>query len=124
LVEVMIAVSVLAIGVLAVFLLQASALRGSRSATITQEMSNIAQSELQLQREFSRHVMAPVSGESCRSVGTLVGFTCHVDVYPCDLASGTITCRNSSVTTAVARQVTVVVEGPGGARAEVSTVVR
>ena len=124
LIEVVIAVSILAVGVLAVFGLQSSALRGTRTATLAQELANIAQSELQLQREFTRHVTAPVSGETCRSGIALDVFTCTVDVLPCDYGGGAITCRNTSIVTAVARQIDVTVTGPNNEALKVSTVVR
>ncbi len=124
LVEVVIAVAILAIGVLAVFALQGNALRGTRGAVLSQEMANLAQSELQLQREFSRYVSAPVRGESCRSGIPADAFECVVDVLPCELSGGSIVCRNSSVASAVARQIDVIITGPGNAAFKASTVVR
>ncbi len=124
LVEVVVAVAILAIGVLAVFALQGNALRGTRSATIAQEMSNLAQSELQLQREFARHVSSPVWGETCRSGIAIDVFGCTVDVLPCELSGNSIVCRTSSVSDAVARQVDVTISGPGNQSVKVSTVVR
>lgn len=125
LVEVVVAIAILAIGVLAVFALQGSALRGTRTATIAQELSNLVQSELQLQREFSRHVNAPVWGESCRS-GIVRDdvYTCTVDVLPCEMAGSDLRCRAASVSDAVARQIDVTITGPGNQALKASTVVR
>src|SRR5690554_6776688 len=109
LVEVVIAVAILAIGVLAVFALQGNALRGTRGAVLSQQMAKLAQSELQLQREFSRYVSAPVRGESCRSGLPSDAFACTVDVLPCEMSGADIACRDASVTDAVARQVDVVI---------------
>ena len=116
--------AVLAIGVLAVFALQANSLRGTRSAVVSQEMANLAQSELQLQREFSRYVTSPVHGESCRSGIPSDAYECSVDVLPCEMSGANIVCRDSSVAEAVARQVDVVITGPGLAPFKASTVVR
>lgn len=122
LVEVMIALFILAVGVLAAFGMQANSLRGTRAAELSQTLANMGESELQLQRQFERHVTSPVTGESCRSIIGSAGFSCEVDVYPCSLVSGALTCSKTSVTDAVARQVTVRLSGPGNVRARVSTV--
>ena len=124
LLEVVIAVAVLAVAVLAVFALQGTALRGTRGAVLSQEMANLAQSELQLQREFSRYVSAPVHGESCRSGLPSDAFACTVDVLPFEMSGADIAFRDASVTDAVARQVDVVITGPGGATFRASTVAR
>lgn len=125
LVEVMIAMVILAVGVLAVFMLQATSLRGTRTAVVSQTLTNMAQSELQLQREFSRHVSATVTGETCRSIADdEENFTCEVRVYPCSLSGGALQCRTGSVTDADARQITVIITGRDGASVEVSTVVK
>jgi|SRR5690606_15157554 len=124
LVELLIALIVLAVGVLGAFAMQANGLRGTRTAAVMQTLSNMAESELQLQREFERHVTSPVTGESCRSEFSVDGFTCEVHVYPCAFASGQLTCTDTSVGVAVARQITVRVEAPGGSRYEAAVVVR
>ncbi len=123
LVEVMIALFILAVGVLAAFGLQANSLRGTRTAVVGQDLANIAESELQLQREFERHVTTVVIGETCRSASYDDGFSCQVDVFPCSLSAGSIRCVNGSVSTAVARQITVRVTGPGNTQYRASTVV-
>lgn len=125
LVEIAIALFILAVGILAAFGLQTNALRGTRTAEITQTMTNIAESELQLQREFERHVTHPVSGETCRSqLQASTGFTCSVDVYPCSLSGGALSCVNATVADAVARQITVRLTGPSNTQLQMSTVVQ
>lgn len=122
LVEVMIALFILAVAVLAAFGLQANSLRGTRAAELSQALANMAESELQLQQQFRRHVTSPVTGESCRSNFSEVGFSCQVDVYPCSLVGNALQCVKSTVSDAVARQVRVRVSGPGNVRFEASTV--
>lgn len=125
LVEVIVAMAILAVGILAVFMLQATSLRGTRTAAASQTLTNMAQSELQLQREFSRHVRSPVRGETCRSLADGDDrYDCEVRVFPCELVGGSLVCRNGDVATADARQVTVIVTARDGASAEVSTVVK
>lgn len=124
-VEVVIALMILTVGVLGAFAMQASALRGTTGATISQEVSNIAESELQLQREFYRVVELSNTGETCRSNFDSGLYTCTVDVHPCVRVLGDVECRQSSTSlmSVVARQVVVSVTGPGNRSIQVSTVV-
>jgi Tfp pilus assembly protein PilV len=123
LVEVLIAIVILAVGVLAASGLQTSALKGTRTAKISQTLSNLAQSELQLQQGFVRSVDDPTKGETCRSTSSAEGFSCSsVNIYPCELSSGALTCKDGSVSNPVAWQITVVVAGPDHKHFKASTV--
>lgn len=125
LIEVLVALAVVAIGLIAVAGMQTTGLRGTRSATETQVMSNIAHSELQLQRVFDRHVSGAVTEETCRSGGYGEQYECRVNIYPCELSSAALDCRNTTqVKNVVAHQVVVQVQGPGNSRVEAATVVR
>lgn len=124
LIEVVIAIAVLAIGVLAAFAMQVSALQGTRAATINQEMSNIAQSELELQRAFARTISGPGAGLTCRTAFEQPAYTCSVTVRACSFTAGALACGGSVTGTPAAWQITVSVQGPQGRQLQVSTVAR
>lgn len=123
LVEVVIAVAILAVGVLAAFAMQASALQATRTATITQDLSNIAASEIELQRAFVRTVASPAT-LPCRTAFEQPMYACSVTVLPCTYISGTLTCVNQNVVGPSARQITVTVTGPQNRTAVLSTITR
>lgn len=122
--EVVVALLILTVGVLAAFGLQASSLQGTQSATIIHEMSNIAERELQAQRQFKRRVEDfATQTPTCRtSFDDLFG--CSVSVFPCSLSGGTLTCQSATVAGPAAHQITVEVTGPQNRRVSVSTVVK
>jgi prepilin-type N-terminal cleavage/methylation domain-containing protein len=124
LIEVIIAVFVLAVGVLGAFALQATALSGSRNASELQELANVAASELEIQSEFRRSVGSAVLGGTCRTSGVLAGIGCVVDVYPCGASSSAITCTNANVTAVEAHQIVVRVTGVSGRSVQLSMVVK
>lgn len=122
--EVLVAVFILAVGVLGVFGLQASALSGSRVAVVVQELANIARSELEIQSEFRRLIGSPVVGESCRTLGVAPGYACTVIVYPCTATASSVSCVNSNVTQVAAHQVVVRVTSPDGREVSLATIVK
>lgn len=122
LVELMVALFILVVGILAAVGLQGTALRGTRSAVIAQELNNYAESELQIQREITRHSNTFVANQSCQIV-VPQGFECFVDVRPCELHVSELVCGNSTVEHPAARQITVRVVGATNARFQASTVV-
>ncbi len=126
LIETVVAVFILGVGVLAVFGLQASSLTSTRNATILQELNDLARSEVELQREFSRFTDAPVNGETCAVTTEPTGFACTVNVFPCQYAVGTdtLTCSNTTIIDAPAHQIVVTVTAPAGRSFTLSSVVK
>lgn len=126
LVEVVIAIGIIGVGLLALFGLQASALTSNRNATLLQELNDLARSELELQREFNRVVDTAVSGESCAVTTEPSGFGCQVAVFPCEylMASDRLSCGSAAVVDAPARQIVVTVSAPSGGSFRLSTVVK
>lgn len=106
LVEVLIAIVVLTVGVLAAFMLQSSALRANSKARIIQEVTKRAAAELELRRQGGS---TTGSGQACwTQAGD--GYTCTVDVQNCALTSGTFDC--SLPGTSDAQLITVTIVGP------------
>jgi prepilin-type N-terminal cleavage/methylation domain-containing protein len=107
LLEVVIAVAVLAVGVLAALGLQGTALNATGRARASQEVSKLAQAELAIRREMT---LAPVTNQACRTI-VPTGYGCTVTVSACSLASSTFSCTGT-IATPVAHFVTVNVTGP------------
>jgi prepilin-type N-terminal cleavage/methylation domain-containing protein len=106
LIEVVIAVAVIAVGVLAALGLQSSALSATGTARASQEVSKLAEAELAIRREMT---LAPVT-QPCRAT-VPAGYTCTVTVSACSLGSGTFSC-GGTIAAPVAHFVTVSVTGP------------
>lgn len=105
LVEVMIAVLVLGVGVLAAAGLQTSALQATRSAQATQQLASIARSELDVARG-TRYGQTEPETNACTTRPT----GCHVDVAPCTVSGGgSLDCTLALVATPDAHLVTVTV---------------
>lgn len=126
LIEVIIAIAIVAVGLLALFSLQASTLTSNRNATLLQELNDLARSEIELQREFNRVVETAVTGETCTVTTEPSGFGCQVDVFPCQyvLATDRLSCGTATIVDAPARQIVVSVSAPSGRTFQLSTVVK
>lgn len=123
LLEVIVALVVLTLGVLAAAMMQTTALRASNDATAIQGVTKLAEGELELRRSVSLST-SPGNSPECQSVGkdndgkpkVPVGYTCTVVVRPCQLSSTappTLSCPTSgTVTNPVADQAIVTVTGP------------
>ncbi len=114
LIEVLIAIVVLAVGVLAAASMQTSALSASNRARVAQELTNTARTEMERQREFARPGIDPAP--ECLSKNALPsGYTCTVTVAPCRITTATtppsLSC-GTGTGTVVADQVTVSVSRP------------
>jgi type IV pilus modification protein PilV len=107
LLEVVIAIVVIAIGVLAALGLQSTALRATGTARASQEVSKLAEAELAIRREMT---LAPVTDQTCRT-NVPTGYGCFVTVRGCFLASNTFTCTSTTQST-LSHLVTVRVTGP------------
>ncbi len=122
LIEVMIAMAVLSIGVLAAASLQTTSLSASSKARIIQEVTNTARTEMERQRQFVRTGTGPApASPSCLSTAP-TGYTCTVTVVPCRIVSNALSCGPGNGTV-LADQVTVRVVGPQASSVELRTVV-
>jgi prepilin-type N-terminal cleavage/methylation domain-containing protein len=127
LIEVLIALAVLAIGVIAASSLQASGLRHTVTARTIQEVTNTARTEMELQRQLVRTNNGELTNQTCATTALPTGVTCTlVRVTPCRIASGILTCASSGSGTIVADQIVVraVMVGPPARTVELTTVVQ
>lgn len=111
LVEVIIAIAVLAIGILAALALQSNALRASSTARAIQEVTKIADAELVVRRQGG-------TGTGCLTAAP-AGYTCTLVVQPCQVVSGAFSCGSGSA----AQLLTLTVAGPRDQSITVSTLV-
>lgn len=109
LIEVLIAIVVLAVGVLAAAAMQTTALRASNDARAIQGVTKIAEAEIEFRRQIDLTTPAG-KGTTCKTAVT-TGYTCVVDVLPCSLSATALSC-SSSASAPVADQATVTVDGP------------
>lgn len=110
LVEVLVALFILAVGVIAAATMQTTALRATHRGNIVQELTQLADAELEMQRQLE----TPTAGNTCLSGGK-TGFSCSTVTVPCKYvpASTTLECAAStSVAEQIAYQTTVTVRGP------------
>ena len=122
LIEIIIALSILSIGVLAAASLQGSALSASNRARVIQEVTNTARTEVERQRQFARTGTGPAAASpGCLSTAP-AGYTCTVTVVPCRIVSNALSCGTGTAPV-VADQVTVTVVGPQASSVELQTVV-
>lgn len=87
LIEVLVAIVVLAVGVLAAAAMQTSALRASNDARAVQEVTKLAEGEIAFRRQID---LETNSGNlsTCQSVSSLPsGFSCQVVIRPCRLVT-------------------------------------
>ncbi len=115
LVELLVALVVLALGVLAAANMQVGALNASSGAAISRQLTKLASAELELQRQLA----APTSRQSCLS-GSKTGYTCVTTVLPCSLTGTTFVCA-ASASPVVAYKVRVVTNGPRAGSFTLST---
>ena len=115
LVEVMVAMVIIAVGVIAAAGLQTTALKNTTKAQTVNEVTKIAENELSLQRQMDG------SGDQCETQISSE-YTCSVTVIPCNVQSGAISC-SSSIATPKAYQISVNVTGPQQNSVSLSTIV-
>lgn len=124
LLELLIAIVVLAVGVLAAASMQTSALSASNRSRVAQEVTNTARTEIERQRQFVRSGTAPaLASPTCLST-VPSGYTCTVTVVPCRIANTppVLVCATGTGTV-VADQVTVSVSRPQASPATLRTVI-
>lgn len=123
LLELLVAIVVLAIGVLAAASMQTSALSASNRSRIAQEVTNTARTEAERQRQFVRFGTAPAPPSPVCLSSVPSGYTCTVTVAPCRIVSGALTCMTTATGPVVADQVTISVSRPQNSPVLLRTVI-
>lgn len=109
LIEVLIAIVILAVGVLAAATMQTTALRASNDARAIQGVTKTAEAEIEFRRQID--LTATAGQEPTCKTTVATGYTCVVSVVPCSLSAAALSC-SSGVSSPVADQATVTVNGP------------
>ena len=121
LIEVLIAVAVFAIGILAAAGLQATSLRSSAQAEVSRTANQLLSAEMEHQRQSGRASLsgptAPSAGGTCGGVALPGGYGCEVELLHCayDTTSRAISCGDQALAEPKAYYLTVVVTPPGSA---------
>jgi Tfp pilus assembly protein PilV len=125
--EVIVALSVFTVGILAAVQLQASMLRAGQRATAVSEVTRMLAAELELQRHTANlRVVADPSGDgsqtfACQSAWVEGIAACTVTIERCTIADRALACGRQIVS-GPAYRVRVVVAGRNGEEADVTTV--
>lgn len=119
LVEVMIAVVILTVGVLAAAGMQTSGLQATRVSKAVQELNSTASTEMDVWRGSYLSSTTPE-----KRVCLTTGGACEVEVLPCALSGSSLDCTRASVSTPVAHVVTVRVSHAVGRDLELTSLVR
>lgn len=117
LLEVIVALVVLAVGVLLAATMQTSALRASSDASAVQGVTKFAEAEIELRRQIDLTASAGKAPTCITSVTS--GYTCQVEVRACQLSGSSLSC---SGTGSDADQVKVTVSGPRSKTVALTTV--
>lgn len=107
LLEVIVALVVLAIGVLLAATMQTSALRASSDATAVQNVTKLAEAEIELRRQVD--LTAPAGKAATCITSVTQGYTCQVQVRACQLSGTSLSCMGTG---SDADQVKVTISGP------------
>jgi prepilin-type N-terminal cleavage/methylation domain-containing protein len=121
--EVMVALGIFAIGMIASFALQMTSLSVSRRTEQVKTMNALATSTLEVKRqELRKNVTLSSTNQTCAT--TPSGYTCDVEVKPCSLSGSTISCSTTAVANPVGFYVTVNVSTTNQTPLSLSTLVR
>ena len=101
LIEVLIAIVVLAVGVLAAASMQTTALRASSDAKAIQDVTEFAEREIELLRQFE----LSSGSKDCSKLP----YNCNAVIRGCQLSGNSLTCAGTGTD---AHQITVTVTGP------------
>ncbi len=105
LVEVLIAILILAVGVLGAMLMQTTGLRATRTSQVVQSLNSDARSQIDLMRlRLATEVWTQPMTGGCDITGSS---TCSVEIRPCIVTGGQLDCNGSSVSQPAAHAVTV-----------------
>jgi prepilin-type N-terminal cleavage/methylation domain-containing protein len=116
LIEVMIAMMVIAVGVIAAAGLQATALKNTAKAQAVNEITKIAENELSVQRQLDL-------GDTTCQTQVSSGYTCSVAMVPCNIQSGAMICSSTVSSGIRAYQVSVSVADSRQNSISLSTIV-
>lgn len=124
--EVMIAIMIFAIGILAASALQFNTLRVNKQAETIKELTQLATSELELKRQYHRsNVYDASAGQNCDSLSSGSSYTCTAAVTPCSFSGSAFSCSGTTTAaTTDAHQVSVTVTDGGTNSVTLSTLVR
>lgn len=107
LVEILIAILILAVGVIGAMLMQTTGLRATRTAQVMQDLNADARSQLDLMRlRLASEIWTSPTSTGCDIRGTS---TCSVEIRPCLVAAGTLDCQVASTSDPAAHAVRVMV---------------
>lgn len=121
--EVMVALGIFAIGMIASFGLQMSSMATSSRTEQVKTITEIAASTLEIKRQYYREFVYESSdNQDCESVDE--GYACVVAVQPCELSGNTIRCANGTASSPVAHYITVTVIAPNQSTFTLSALVR
>jgi type IV pilus modification protein PilV len=115
LIEVMIAIMVIAVGVIAAAGLQATALKNTAKAQAINEVTKIAENELAYQRSFDPDDL------NCQT-SIPSGYSCTTSLTGCAMQAGALTC-NEAIAAPIAFQVGVTVSDTRGNNISLSTII-
>ena len=105
LVEILIAILILAVGVIGAMLMQTTGLRATRTSQVMQDLNADARSQLDLMRlRLANEVWATPMTGGCDIAGTSA---CSIEIRPCVVAAGELDCNVASATDPAAHAVTV-----------------
>ena len=114
LLEVIVAIVVLVIGVLAAATMQTNALRATNDARAVQNVTEFARREIELRRQFDLSSSSGTSPECVTEApagASAAEYKCRVQVRSCTLSGSALSC-GSNVPNPLAYQITVTVGGP------------
>ncbi len=107
LVEILIAIVILAVGVIGAMLMQTTGLRATRTSQVMQDLNADARSQLDLMRlRLSSESWNSPTTSGCDIRGTS---NCSVEIRPCLVAGGQLDCRVASASEPAAHAVRVTV---------------
>ncbi len=111
---------ILAIGLLAMAIVQANTLRTNRRAEVTKEARVLAEAEVDRRRSVT---LTTGTAQNCL-VTLTSSYSCTVDVEDCEVNAGAFNCAPSGIGSPVMKLVTVAVTGPLNTTFTIETLVR
>lgn len=106
LLEVLIAIVVLAVGVLAAAAMQTNALSATNDARAIQGVTKLAEEKIEFHRQLDYNDPLTERNPECEAPG---GYTCTIEVRACQLSGSTLSCTGFGTG---ADQITVTATGP------------
>lgn len=111
LVEILVAILILAVGVLGAMYMQTTGLQATRTSQVIQALNADARSQLDLMRlRLARETWTAQTTGGCNISGAS---ECSVTIQPCTVSSGQLDCSLATVSDPAAYHVTVTVRAEG-----------